>query len=334
VDDVQAFLHLLRQHPCGYVWLASLAYGLQHGHCQHDDWRDVVLQAAKSHARALAALAGKGVSPPPDPDLAWGALDQSVKTRADRPLPQPPAQDAPPPVQHYTHVTSLVAMETHHFSNLEGVQSGTLSEFIGTDGGTRLQIIHERLQAMLRAGRFELRPSASLGYRRLWVSAEPLQAAVDHREAGHQRDRRGLVHYASNELLVGYVLDAARLPPPCRPAVVDGAGVRFRAWSDEPAGDALWGRAVHLERLAQQAPQIDGATEAVVRSVPLDLGTLLDLHALGHPGGGTTGPARRGLQRHIDDDAAYAARIEQEATRHGVDVPTLVAQMEEELGDL
>jgi len=188
---------------------------------------------------------------------------------------------------------------------------------------------------MHRNGLFSPKPSATFGVGRMWVSSSELHGEPTDKpkrsQASFQRDYRGLIHMNNKHFLVGYVIEANHFPAIRRPTVLDGAGVRFRSWSDQRPDHDTWGCAVDLHSFACGHHELDGATEAIVPVAPFDPKVLLDVIPLGHPGPWEPWVGQRGLEVGVDDHLTFADRIEQQARERNIPVHAFLNSIEEDI---
>lgn len=328
MNEPATFIKLLTEHHRGRAWVCAMAHGQAALKCEPALWRGMFKRAYQLFVANEAA--GHVV----DADLAWRTLQLAQAERPARTEGFVAVRTAGAP-SAYTHVTTTVVMESYHVKGLTEAMAGTFAWHAGTDDGHRLKLLAPVLQKAHRQDLFSAHPTGTLGVQRMWVSesgldGEPGDGRV-RSHASYQRDYRGLIHLSNTHFLVGYVLDVNRFPTIFRPMILDGAGIRFRSWSDHRPDDDTWGSAVDLHSLANRHDELDGATEAVAPSMPFEMEVLLDVVPLGHPGPWTPWIGQRGLQAGADDDEAFADRIEREAEHRGVPVGALLRSIEEDI---
>lgn len=305
-------LQLLHRHDNGRAWMYGLHYALLKGHISVQMAERVLKQACVHFERA----AGPGYAS--DHDLAWAsvALAKATTRVADERRPVALTQDL-----EVTHVTTLTTMQ-YHFENLNGALSESTTLRPGNDATTRFHKVKRILEQLQAAGKLVPKAHATLGKERLWLC--PRDASLASKQmpgaAGDVRDERGLVHRGTQDFLVAYAFAISPSVPVYRPTAVDDAGTRFRSWNNASAHHAPLGTAVHLERFAEGAPDMDGVAEGLVAGLALSNDLIQKVVPLGHPKPINVGfaPMRGKAPDGSDGDNAFAKRLGQEAPAHGV----------------
>jgi len=306
-------LQHLQRHANGQAWMYSLHFALLERHISGPMVKEVLERACEAFERAADAGYAR------DDDLAWASVELAKSTTRVDDDRRPTVLDQR---REFTHVTTLANMAQYHFENLTGALSESTAYRPGTDATTRFRIVKSILDQLQADGKLVPKARATLGKERLWLS--PQHASLESKAlpgaAGDVRDERGLVHLGTEDFLVAYAFAITPSVSVYRPTAVDDAGTRFRSWNNDSAHHTPLGTSVDLKRFADGAPNMDGVAEGLVAGFALTNGLIGQVVPVGHPRQIANGcrPKRGEAPDGSDGHAAFAQRLGQEASAHGV----------------
>lgn len=293
--DAQQFIATLCLEPKGQAW--HLNY-------------QVLLRQEPAVESAFAALIERSIAIYQDSVRDTGGLSKSevayrVVVSASKDCDLRPhlgwrksfrAETAP------THITNYPTFRDIHFR-----LSRQLSETFISSSTVHGHYRQEWLRHVVDESSSELRPrpGKKFALSKLWLApGEDVGERGDRTEASLERDRRGLIHFTSQDLLVRYIFRPQLDLDYLLPTVFDGVGRRFSAQPDNvtPSG---CGAAVDLHKFANTHPETDGLPEVVTSPPDVGVDVLDAVDILGPPGleHPPIGVSARGLTTQDGDES-------------------------------
>lgn len=301
-STLSEFIELLGTGDRGLAWLTNLADSIVVNRTSPDSARIILQAAFDLHLESIGQGQFSDTA-----DTAY--LSLSSTTKSDRFAATNSArQSVSNNVHSCEHITDFECLRDHHYD----IETLLTEQYRDNEDQDRL-LRDARIEDVIRAltaedHRVSLKSGAKIGFSRVWLTPP-----VDGREAiatamaTQIRDMLGLIHYKTEDYLVAYRINEVDGRFTWAPTPLDGAGTRFRSLPDDWSAAGSWGMTVNLKLFADQAPNIDGAREAVTTPITLDASHARTLKPLGSL------IDERGLTT-TDSDASFAKRLLQQRT--------------------